>query len=100
MAHVGIKSALLIKQFSKLECPTGVEPVWYGFAIRRLAAQPEAQGKRVVVDVGFEPICLSLIKRVLIQMSLSTTVQRTNENWSGYRESNPSVQLGRLLLYH
>lgn len=53
-----------------------------------------------MVNVGFEPICLSLIKRVLIQMSLSTTVQQNNENWSGYRESNPSVQLGRLLLYH
>ena len=22
------------------------------------------------------------------------------KNWSGYRESNPGIQLGRLLLYH
>jgi hypothetical protein len=31
---------------------------------------------------------------------MSYNIEYKGKNWSGYRESNPGIQLGRLLLYH
>ena len=60
----------------------------------RRAAGSESPIRKELLDEPLHPF------RGAIRPYSRPILATMQEGWSGYRESNPGIQLGRLLLYH